>query len=166
METTINEVAPGGVARRERNEAVGVPPVADPVDVSRAWFRIEGAQWRCLAVVPAHTGLSAADAASGLFVVASAAGQAAFVDARGVTATERGGHLATIERHVAADRRVIVLVDSPEQTPGAQAVARRCDAAILCVEIGSTRLSSAQRTMEDCGRERFLGAIVVKGGGR
>ena len=42
-------------------------------------------------------------------------------------------------------------------------VARTVDAAVLCVQLGLTKIAASRKAVEAIGRDRFLGTIVVGG---
>lgn len=136
----------------------------DAGDLSSVWFSLEPSEWTALALVPAYPGANLAPIASSLLDVAARATgtMPRFIDGRGLTAEALRERVAALEDASDEERRALVLLDSPLTCPPAQALVRRCDAALLCVGLGASQLEEAQRTLEACGRERFRGAIVVK----
>jgi|SRR6266850_4906151 len=57
--------------------------------------------------------------------------------------------------------QVIVAIEPVIARPLGIAVARAADVALLCIEMGRTRIASARRTMELVGRERFVGCVML-----
>src|SRR5262249_32414390 len=60
-------------------------------------------------------------------------------------------------------KRVFIALRSTSENPTAVPLARAADAAVLCVELGKTDIKGAQKTLDEVGRERFLGTIIVSG---
>jgi hypothetical protein len=58
--------------------------------------------------------------------------------------------------------RAVIAIQPVVVEPLGIAVARAADGVVLCVELGNTRLSSARRTIELIGPERFMGVFVVR----
>ena len=58
--------------------------------------------------------------------------------------------------------RVIVAIRPVVDEPLGVAVAQAADAVVLCVEMGSTRLASARRTIELIGADRVMGAFLLR----
>jgi hypothetical protein len=72
--------------------------------------------------------------------------------------------VSQLRLHHASDPGDLVLVPlGPFSAyPAGVAVARGADAALLCVELGRTHLRAAREVIEQAGRERFLGYVVVE----
>src|SRR5688500_3047923 len=119
-------------------------------DLSRVWFSLEGAPWRALLLVPARAGADLSPVAASLLDVAVRASPRApqLIDARRMGPAEVRLRLEDLDAAARDDHRAIVLIDNPLASPPAQAVARRCDAALLCVELGEATLDTAQATLE------------------
>lgn len=152
---TANNVRTLPVARR-------VAPV-NSLDLSAAWFALEGEPWITLAVVPATPALPARDVALSLLELGVRASlePPTLIDGSALTPDGVAACVAQVEQAQAEGRRAIVLVDAPSACAAALALVRRCDAAVLCVGLGDTRLDEAHRTLERCGRDRFVGSIVL-----
>lgn len=135
-------------------------------DLTRAWLALDAEPWRTLLVV-APGGVADAEAiAAGLAEIARRVGndQLVLVDGRDVAAERLAERLSEIDLAVREGRRSLVLVEGPSRAPTAKAFARRCDAAVLCVALGETSRGDAEAAIEVCGRDRFLGAIVLRAG--
>jgi len=59
---------------------------------------------------------------------------------------------------------VVVALRSIFENPTAAPVARSADATLLCVDLGQATLKIAEQTIAEVGRDRVLGAIVVRPG--
>src|SRR5438477_3426831 len=128
-----------------------------PRELQQLWFSLAGEQWKSLLLVPA-SGANALPLVKGLTQVARASGEhASMLDATDAAPAEIGG----LAREIAARReRVLVAVDALDENPAAAALARCCDAALLCLLLGRSDVGSARRTVERL-RARFLGSAVV-----
>ena len=56
---------------------------------------------------------------------------------------------------------VIIALRSVFENPTVVPVARAVDAAVLCVQLGVTRIADSRKTVEAIGRDKFLGTIIV-----
>lgn len=56
---------------------------------------------------------------------------------------------------------IVVALRSIFENPTVVPVARAVDAAVLCVQIGVTKISDSRKTVEAIGRDRFLGTIII-----
>jgi len=133
------------------------------------WFATLRASWQTLVLVPVGKGLSTLPLAralgefggrhrgrpgtvmstSGLELgaIANLVSELGFGD--GAPASARGG-------------KVIVAIDSIVDDPMGIAAALAGDAALLCLELGKSKLAEAQHTIEQIGRERFIGCVVLR----
>jgi len=74
--------------------------------------------------------------------------------------------LAPKKLNVSRDRtRFVVAADDPLAEPGALGVLSTCDAILLLVERGRTRIQDAQRILKLVGRERFIGVVLDRRSG-
>ena len=58
--------------------------------------------------------------------------------------------------------RVILALRSANENPTAIPLARTADAVVLCIGLGTTAIKSAEKTIDEIGRDRVLGSIVLK----
>jgi hypothetical protein len=68
-----------------------------------------------------------------------------------------------IRSQVDAGACVVVALSSTSHNPTAIPIARAVDAVILCIDLGNASMKAAERTIEEVGRDRVLGAIVLRG---
>ncbi|HEY2031699.1 MAG TPA: hypothetical protein VGH20_21045 [Myxococcales bacterium] len=133
------------------------------------WFATLRASWQTLVLVPVGSGLSALPLAralgefggrhrgrpvtvmstSGLELSAIADLVSEFGFTENAQTAPRGG-------------KVIVAIDPIVEDPMGIAAALAADAALLCLELGKSRLADAQHTLEQIGRERFIGCVVLR----
>ncbi|MBV9948718.1 MAG: hypothetical protein JOZ69_17860 [Myxococcales bacterium] len=133
------------------------------VRLEQLWLATQNRAWRSLAVISAGSRVHTIDTANLLAKMAwRYSGQATSVfDLRDVRLRLVEHQLREITAQVAAGDRVFIALRSVIENPAAAAVARAADAAVLCVEIGTTEVDTAKKTIEAIGRERFLGCILV-----
>jgi hypothetical protein len=58
--------------------------------------------------------------------------------------------------------RSIVALPPLLGSPACLELARAADAALLCIELGSSAIAEAEQIVDDVGRERVLGSIIVR----
>jgi hypothetical protein len=147
-------------------------------EVQTLWYATQRRPWRRLALVPAHAGGSVLALAYALaevggagrpsrprVVSAEGAGLAEVADLvmefEGAAALEAD---APVPQRPLSTERVLVALDSIVSNPMVTAVALSCDAALLCLELGVSDLKSARRTIDQIGRERFVGSVLTRRG--
>ena len=128
------------------------------------WFTLLQHPWSSLALVPAQKGLDTLAVARVLASVSQAyLDQLALVaDATHILPAEVPARQRACRERAEAGGRVIVATSSPMERAACIPMARGADAVVLLVELGSTSLSEARRTLELLGPVRCLGAIALK----
>jgi hypothetical protein len=173
------------VARQVSREAVMRVPPLPSRDLQELWFATRRREWRTLVVMPASGGTSALPIAKALGEVGgfirmspvqviqaegmdlgkiaslvidinSAATSAAWT-MNAPMARAPGGW----EPSVRLDATIVAL-DPVVSNPLVLPVALAADAVLLCVELGTTQLEAARRTIELVGRDRIIGSVVIK----
>jgi hypothetical protein len=56
---------------------------------------------------------------------------------------------------------VVIALRSIFENPTVVPVARAVDAAVLCIQLGVTKINDSRKTIEAIGRDRFLGTIII-----
>jgi hypothetical protein len=146
--------------------------ISDPTpDFQELWFALQRWRWTSLVVVPADEGGSAVRIVQSLAAVGTRLHGAAVtaVLATGLDFTSAAQTAKALSGIASANGRgavsppdqAIVAVEPVIERPLAIAVARSADLALLYVEMGKTRVASAQRSVELVGRDRFLGCLVL-----
>jgi hypothetical protein len=130
----------------------------------RVWLATQEADWRSLAILPSDPSLSIWEVAQALLDVGwqHRGTPIAIADLRNVSLAYIDPLLAEIRRRTAEGETVLVALSSIDQSPAALHIARAADRALLCVRLGSSRLGLAERTVEQVGKDRFLGTLVVR----
>ena len=135
----------------------------DPV-WQRLWLRCQQHDWQSLAFI----GSSKRDPdgileiAHGMARLASELGQELTVfDARQLGLKDMNRMLAQIQSITSRGKRCIVVLNLVTVNATTVPMAQNVDAALLGVFIGETSTVSASRTVEEVGRAKFLGSVVL-----
>ncbi|MCL2777898.1 MAG: hypothetical protein FWD73_07830 [Polyangiaceae bacterium] len=135
----------------------------DPV-WQRLWLRCQQHDWQSLAFI----GSSKRDPdgvleiAHGLARLASELGQELTVfDARNLGLKDMGRMLAQIQSITSRGKRCIVVLRLVTENATTVPMAQNVDAALLGVFIGETSTVAASRTIDEVGRPKFLGSVVL-----
>ena len=141
------------------------PSTPPPIELQQLWFAIQRHPWTSLAVVPADEETSVEAFARPLHEVGRLVlgDRLRLLDVRTLKLEETASIILemTGAQSTAARPRFLVQLDSVLSQPSGVPVALAADGAVLCVELGKTRLEQARRTLEILGRSRFLGCIVL-----
>lgn len=144
----------------------GVGPGANTMDPvwQRLWLRCQQHDWQSLAFI----GSSKRDPdgvleiAHGMARLASELGQELTVfDARGLGLKDMGRMLAQIQSITSRGKRCIVVLKLVTENATTVPMAQNVDAALLGVFIGETSVVASSRTVEEVGRAKFLGSVVL-----
>jgi hypothetical protein len=141
----------------------GVPSVGDDVQTQHLWLQLQQRNWRSLAIVPGAKGMDTLPTADSLAKIAWwYTGQPACVlDMRDLTLRLLEHQIRDLAAQLQGGERVLIALRAIDENPTCIPLAMAADAAILCIELGSTDVRSAQRTLSAVGRAKFLGAVLV-----
>jgi hypothetical protein len=135
----------------------------DPV-WQRLWLRCQQHDWQSLAFI----GSSKRDPdgvleiAHGMARLASELGQELTVfDARNLGLKDMGRMLAQIQSITSRGKRCIVVLKLVTENATTVPMAQNVDAALLGVFIGETSTIAASRTIDEVGRPKFLGSVIL-----
>jgi hypothetical protein len=139
-----------------RSEAV---EAADAIAWEKIWLATQRRPWRSLAVIPVGPGAFTPRVASALAEVGSRhlGLPMRVIDATGLTLSRLESFLGELRA-----RRGIIALGPVLESPASLALARAADAVVLCLVLGESAISAAQQTVEEVGRERFLGSVVLR----
>jgi hypothetical protein len=142
---------------------LGPSNTMDPV-WQRLWLRCQQHDWQSLAFI----GSSKRDPdgvleiAHGMARLASELGQELTVfDARALGLKDMGRMLAQIQSITSRGKRCIVVLKLVTENATTVPMAQNVDAALLGVFIGETSVIAASRTIDEVGRPKFLGSVVL-----
>jgi len=152
----------GIVAARIRAEQLGLAH-----DLSTLLYSLVIRPWTSLAIVSPDDGNRAWRLAQKL---AEAAQQSHYQTLKAVNLldlnAERAFNVAHAVSKVSAlgeRKRFILAIASPVENPIAIRVLTACQAALLVLQWGRSRIPDAQRTVELIGRDRLIGAVLCSG---
>lgn len=136
--------------------------MADPV-LQRIWVRAQANAWTTLALVgwSAKSPEATMAVARGLArVAADSGGGLSLMDGRSLELR----HLPQVQARLRASvsRQTAVVLPLPRVNPACVSVAQACDATVLVVFLGETSQVVARQTIEQIGRDRFFGTIIVR----
>jgi hypothetical protein len=156
---------------------VAAPPMASqppsaiipsgPIDASwqRIWLRAQGRDWVSLALIGGS--LEAPDAtlrvAGMLARISDELGHPLVVlDARYVELRTMASIQARMRSLAARGTRAITVVQLPMDNPISVPIAQAADASMLCVFVGESRVVNTHQTIEQVGRDRFIGTVILR----
>jgi hypothetical protein len=137
---------------------------ADEPELQRMWFSARAHEWRSLALVPASDDvcvvrLARAFAALGLRDRGESIGVA---DLRDVPLPNLRGPIEVIRWHLRRGERVILALSPCFRSAATVPLVRAADSAVLCVSLGATRIAEANETVQQVGRDPFIGTVLVR----
>jgi hypothetical protein len=140
------------------------PDARDDVQLQRLWLAARRRDWRSLAVIATSKSADTLRVAELLASLAwSYRGQPSCVmDLRDLSLRLAEYHQREARQLTERGNIVIIALRSIFENPTAAAVARSADATLLCVDLGRAQLKVAEQTIAEVGRDRVLGAIVVR----
>jgi hypothetical protein len=139
------------------------PNLFDDVALQKLWLATQRREWRSLAVVAGSKGVPTVDVANMLAKIAWwYRGEPTCVfDLRELSLRLVEHQIQEITEQVDQGGRVIIALKSIFENPTAIAVAEIADASVLCLRLGKSSMSQAEQTLEEIGRGRFIGSIIV-----
>ncbi len=135
----------------------------DPV-WQRLWLRCQQHDWQSLAFIGSskRDPEGVLEIAHGMARLASELGQELTVfDARNLGLKDMGRMLAQIQSITSRGKRCIVVLKLVTENATTVPMAQNVDAALLGVFIGETSVIAASRTVDEVGRPKFLGSVVL-----
>ena len=135
------------------------------LDCERIWMRAQSREWKTLAVVPAAESDTPAafDFAHLLMETGLQHGDRITVaDLRAVRLLNAPAILQVVASCVDSGARVIFGTRSIAENVASIRFAKAADCAILCVSLGSTTVASAREAIDQIGKERFLGTVILR----
>jgi hypothetical protein len=136
----------------------------DDVRLQKLWIALQRRPWRTLAVL-------AASEPSDTLAIAEVLAQIGWcyrgeptnvLDLRDVSMRLAEYQMQEAQAQADSGVRVLIGMRSVEENPASTMVASAADAAVLCVELGKTHLRTALQTIDEVGREKILGTVLVR----
>ena len=130
----------------------------------KIWLAIQGKDWRSLAIVPSSRELSTLELAQALVDVGwqHRGLPIGLADLRNVTLPYIDAVIDEVRAHIYSGERVLIALRSVFENPATVPIAQAADGALLCVSLGNTKIARAEETIEQVGKGRFLGSIIVR----
>jgi hypothetical protein len=130
----------------------------------RLWLTTQRRPWRSLAVIPVGGHVTTPRVARALAGVGSShlGSRIRLTDATAITIAGLGACLRGLSDPRESPGRVIVALAPVLEDPASLAVAQAVDAAILCLTLGESSISASERTIEEVGRARFVGSLILR----
>lgn len=138
--------------------------VWDDIRLQKLWLAAQRREWRSLAVIGAGKSIDTLALAE-LFAQLAwryRGEPSAVFDLRDLSMRLAEYHVREVRSQVDSGRRVIIALRSIFDNPTAGLIAREADAVVVCVGLGSTKLKETDQTIQEIGRERVLGAVIVR----
>lgn len=137
---------------------------ATAIQWQKLWLATQRRPWRSLAVVPVGGGIATPRVARALAEVGSAhLGPGMMVtDATNVTLEWLQASMESWTKSQGRIDRMLIALGPVLERPASLAIARAADASILCLVLGEGSISEATRTIEEVGRDRFLGSVILR----
>jgi hypothetical protein len=138
--------------------------LSDDVRMQKLWLATQRREWRSLAVLATDQEVDTMRVAELLARLAwSYRGKPSCVfDLRDLSLRLVEYHQNVVHAQVDAGACVVVALSCTSHNPTAVPIARSVDAVILCVGLGTASMKAAEQTLDEVGRDRVLGAIVVR----
>jgi hypothetical protein len=132
----------------------------------KIWLAIQAKEWRSLAIVPGSRGVSTLEVAQILVDVGwqHRGLPIGLADLRNITLPYIDAVIDEVRNHVYNGERVLIALRSVFENPATVPIAQWADGALLCVSLGSTKITGASQTLEQVGKDRFLGSVIVRSG--
>jgi len=129
--------------------------------MQKLWFATRKRAWLSLAVVPATPGFSAAPLAQALAQAGeSHVERVHLLDAEGADMCAASRMVEEMRSQVGHGHCVIVAVDSLLQNAAGIPLLLAADACLLGVQLGQSRFSHVERTLERVDASRFVGVVT------
>jgi hypothetical protein len=144
--------------------APDVPNIGDDVRLQKLWLATQRREWRSLAVLGASSSIDTLGFAELLAKLSWwYRGQVSCViDLRDLSLRLVDYHKQEVKSQIDAGACVVIALRSTFENPTAVPMARSADAVVLCIDLGNAAIKAAEQTLVEVGRERVLGAIVLK----
>lgn len=132
-------------------------------ELQQLWFACLKREWSSLVVLPANPGGSSGDVARALAEIGrlQRGSGVHFLNAEKVDLGATSGLIIEMTSRVTKGELVIISLDSVLSNHAGIPVALAADAALLCIELGKTEVTSARRTLDLLGRDRILGSVTL-----
>jgi hypothetical protein len=137
---------------------------AKRTDWLKLWFATQRVPWRSLALVPAGKmppDFTVEIAVSLVQIGAMHLGSPIRIaDGTGVPLNQLAQFMSELEAVQQSEDPVLIALGPTRENPTTVSLARAADAVLLCVPLGQTTTREAKRTLDEIGRDRFIGSAA------
>ncbi len=156
------------VVHRARNprSLPAIPPEhpAKRTDWLKLWFATQRRPWRSLALVPSGRmppDFTVEIAVSLVQIGAMHLGSPIRIaDGTGVPLSQLAQFMNEMEAAQRSDNPLLIALGPTRENPTTVSLAQAADAVLLCVPLGLATVAEAKRTLDEIGRERFIGSAA------
>lgn len=136
---------------------------ADYADGQRLWLGTQSRPWQTLAVVPVEQNMSTYEIASRITALGLHHGECiGLADLRDVQLNRVSAFLEVTRLLVSRGRRVVFAMRSIKENLATIPLARAADGVVLCLSLGSTSIESTEETIDQIGKERLVGSMLIR----
>lgn len=135
----------------------------DRIEYQRLWLRMETRAWRTLAVVPGEDWMPTHEVANTIMSIGVHHGASIGVfDLRNIALNRVLGVIQAACSQLRRGERVIFATRAIQNNLAAIPLARACEGVVLCAALGSTPIKTLEETIEQIGRDHFLGCVLLR----
>ncbi len=159
-----SDPAPANIALVLAPRDANAQNVLDDVRLQKLWLAAERRRWRSLAVIAAGKAMDTLPVAEMFAKIAWwYRGEPSCVfDLRDLSLRLAEHQVQEVRAQIDAGSRVIIALRSIFENPTTVPIAREADAVLLCIGLGKTKFKSAEKTIDEIGRDRLVGSIVLR----
>ena len=131
----------------------------------RIWLRAQAREWNTLALMGSskRSPHGTMHVASGLARVSAELGHSLVIlDARAIDLRHMAAMQSRMRSLASRGTRAICVMRLPSENVISVPLAQVADAAILCVFLGETKVVTSSQCIEQIGRDRFLGTVLLR----
>jgi hypothetical protein len=158
--TTTNKQRVTTLVRPDKGKALMRLPSRG---LQELWFVTLKKPWRTLALVPAQSGLSIRPLAEALSTIGQLhrGTPLQIISAEGMSPEQLAELTVSTQDAPEGEPGRLIVLEPITVNPLGTAVAMAADSSLLCVEYGTADLGDAKRTLDQIGRERFIGCVAL-----
>jgi hypothetical protein len=137
---------------------------ADDVRLQKLWIATQRREWGSLAVIATNKHVDTMKVAELLAKLEwwYRGRPSSVFDLRDLSMRLVEYHQQEVRAQVDSGACVIIALRPTHENPTAIPVARSVDAVVLCIDLGNAGFKAAEQTLAEVGRDRVIGAIVMK----
>jgi hypothetical protein len=144
--------------------ASDTPAIWDEVRFQKLWLALQRREWRSLAVLSASASIDTLRVAELIAKLAwrYSGKPTCVLDFRDLSLRLVEYHQREMLVQAQSGIRAVIALRPTFENPTAIPIARAAEAAALCIDLGVADFESAEQTISEVGRDRVVGAIVLR----